>query len=208
MGLRPVGKRPRVPAEHGLARAGRVHQHGVAPGSQQRAERVRAHAGHKGVLYAQPLQRTAEHAGAGGADFVGDEQAPVLHGRGKLARLAAGGGAEVEHGLSGLRAEQRGRKLRRGLLHIEQARSVQRLCAGRKALRDKKALRDYAAGLLRKAEQGKQGRGVGFERVDPQRAPRRPRHGGKIRLKFGFSQLRAHAGEEGFGQVHGAGFFF
>ena len=87
----------RLLAEHALARAGGVHQHAVKHPGQRGGQAGGVLVGDNGVGHTHALEVLAQHAGAGGVVFVGQQQPLPGQRRRQLGRFTARRGAQVGH---------------------------------------------------------------------------------------------------------------
>ena len=100
---------------HAGVRAGDIGQHPVVLARRRGIRLAKSGAGdaHAVAVFAQQLEPRLAVVERAELTFV-------FHALGDVAGLAAGRGAEVEHGLAGLRIEQGDGEQRAGVLHVEQ----------------------------------------------------------------------------------------
>ena len=109
---------------------GRPPARGQTSRAARRPRRGGVLVGDDGVGHAHALEVLAQHAGAGGVVFVGQQQPLPGQRRRQLGRFTARRGAQVGHKQAGAHAEQRGRGGGAGLLHIKSPGVVPGVAAG------------------------------------------------------------------------------
>ena len=122
--------RHRLLAEHPLAGTGRVYQNAVKKLRQSVRNACGRLIEHHRIGYAHALQIAFQDVRTGSDIFVAHQHAVPLQSRRKLAALAAGSRAQIQHAHPRLHAQQRRCRGRRRLLRVKHACMVVRMPPG------------------------------------------------------------------------------
>ena len=153
--------------------------------------------GDENVARAPAFQIFGEVPHALGVDFVGEEEALVLHFRGNVGGLAAGGCGEVEDAFARLGVEDFGDGLGGGFLQVVESGGVVGVEAGPGfTFEDAESCIGPGEGLQRERGDGLKFFGGEFEGVDAQAHVRRRVVAGEEGVEF-IAEEGFHAGEEG-----------
>jgi hypothetical protein len=197
----PLPDRVRVFAEHAFPRAGGVDEDAVEIAGEPRGESVGRFVQHEGVFHPEPFQVDHQGLDARRMDFIRHQETPVAHALGQVRRLAAGGGAQVEHALPRLRVEEGRRGHGAGLLQVIEPGGVVGMLARLGGLVAVEAFRTPWHRVRRQAEAARQLHGGDLQRVDPEAVGAPFAVAGHKGGEFRRAQERAHAAKKGFGQL-------
>jgi hypothetical protein len=110
--------------KHAFAGAGGIYEDAVKKFGEGVGEAFGGFVGDDGVAHAPAFEVFGEVPHTLGVDFVGEQQALILHFGGHVGGFAAGGRGEVENALARLGIEDFGDGLCGGFLEVVQARGV------------------------------------------------------------------------------------